>query len=113
MIKMNPVLSQLLATQRRPETDPEYTFIKQRQSNIRQALGLVSDSIFGLLDEHALIAAELAYIAVPLSRKTAISKGYYEEQPQVLRLTATALRKAQARQAQGTAATTTPVTTPP
>src|SRR5438094_498898 len=93
MFKMTPGLEQLLASRRRPAMGADYDFIVTREPDIRRALGLAAEGLFGIMDEHAAIAGDLASIPMTAEHKAAVSKGSHEEEPRVVREMAQALRR--------------------
>jgi hypothetical protein len=97
MFPMTQNLTRFVAARRRPALEAEFRFIQARAPNIRAALTLAAERLFDLIDEHALIAGELPYLELTPERKTAISRAYYEEQPEVIRLLGEAMRRARAK----------------
>lgn len=97
MFPMTQNLTRFVAARRRPALEAEFRFIQARAPNIRAALTLAAERLFDLIDEHALIAGELPYLELTPERKGAISRAYYEEQPEVIRLLGEAMRRARAK----------------
>lgn len=84
MFKLNPKLTELISLRRRADPDPGYSFIQQRQPQIRAALSLAAEKLFAISDQHAAVAGKLPRLGVTAERKMAVGRAYYEQQPEVL-----------------------------
>lgn len=96
MIKLKQTISDLIAELRRPGTPvPTWLMDGEGGSRLGDALRLAADRIYERIGAYAELAGRLPGQLWTAERKGQVSRSYYEGQEQVLRMLASAQRRAQ------------------